>query len=823
MSHSLSLVSLTGDYTQAGKTIAIDSPLGDDALLLTSVEGEDALSRCFLYTVEFLTRARDSDVRGLIGHPVTIWLQNHQPAERQPANGFIRRVVDLPSQYPGFAHYRAEIVPRLWFLDCTSDCRIFQNLTYPDIIRQVLQDHGLGNVQFKLLKTDYPVVEYCVQYRESALAFVSRLMEHVGIFFFHEHAENQHTLVITDANEFTGYLPERRLRLALTDRHGEVKTASTDTVFRPGAWSLSDYDFEGPTKFMKQLTQTGLSVALMPQHERFDFPGGYTDQAVGAWLTTLRMQEEEAQFNRLMGEATAAPMLPGLRFDFDRDDDAPAVTYLLTEVRHSGRDQTYFGDKAGTASWYRNTFVAIDATVPFRPQRVTPKSVMRGTQTATVVSATTDDPIQTDLYGRVKVHFHWDRHGKPSSGATSCWLRVAQNSAGAGFGGIATPHAGQEVIVDFLEGDPDRPLITGRVHNADKVPPLNLPSDKNKTITRDHGDNKFVMEGAAGNQHLSLIAPRKLNMFALKSAAQSLSAGVAGAQFTLPSLALNPSLGAYNSLQNAITTAYSSAVQTAKKNGSSDTDYTPASQADVTADSNSVTESNSNSYAGEDMNSWCSGTSNAWVGKGSNSITYEYAYSNVFGASASFVEGNSSSIVIGGSESIVFGLNFGANMLGIISVTLGGTVNLGYGSTLTLSQGSQWSVVTPDEKSEDANKAAAKPITDAVDAAASVTNQAIAAVQAAANAGASSSGDWIVTAAAGIEMTAGTSFTVTTTAAFNATAATLNIEVDDELEVFTAGMASFWGEAATAIGAADGSTEIFGSVVTVAGDIISLG
>jgi type VI secretion system secreted protein VgrG len=802
MSSSVSADNASEGYTQSGKIIAIDTPLGADALLLTSLEGEDQLSRCFLYTIEFVTKTADDEVRSLIGQRITLWLQNKLETERQPVNGFIRRIIDQPTKYPGFTSYRAEVIPRLWFLECTSDCRIFQAMTYPEIIRQVLEDYGVADVSFKLLKSDYPVEDYCVQYRESALTFISRLMEHVGIFYFHTHTEQSHTLVITDTNEFTPFMAPRLLNLSHNTRQGEIQAAATDTVFRPGVWSLSDYDFEGPTKFMKQRAQTSLTVAMMPQHERFDFPGGYTDQHVGAWLTELRMQAEEAEFNRMLGVASAPSMAPGYRFEFDRDNGQPPVTYLLTSLNHHAFEHSYFGNREGPASEYSNDFVAIKANVPFRPKRLTPKSIMPGAQTATVVSGSADDLIQTDYYGRVKVHFHWDRRGQPSSGSTSCWLRVAQNSAGGGYGGVSVPHAGHEVIVDFLEGDPDRPLIIGRVHNADKNPPLNLPSDKHKSITRDHGNNKFVMEGAAGNQHMTLIAPRKLNLFSIKTAAQSLSAGTEGADFTLPTLAQNPNGSAYGQLQSAITAAYSDAITTAG-GGATTADYIP-SQADVTADSNSVTESNSNSYAGADMNSWCQGTSNAWVGQGSNSVTYQYAYSNVFGASASFVEGNSSSIVMGGSESIVFPFNLGITLGVNVGITSGLNVGFTAAGNVNINRGKNFTAVFPGTDPDEVE-----------------TNATIAAAITAAQTLTGPTPDWALSTAGGVTITAVTGVTVVAGVAWKtsatATAALTSAAVSVE------GAATLALKAPAVTLDASASFQITSPAVTINGDTVMIG
>ncbi|WP_158745730.1 type VI secretion system Vgr family protein, partial [Acidisphaera sp. L21] len=612
---------LSGEFNQSGRSLAIDTPLGPDALLLTAIEGEDPVSRPFLYIVDFLTQASDAEIGDLIGKRVTLWLQNDRESWRRPVNGFVRRITGQPVTMRGYGGYRAEIVPRLWFMDCTADCRIFQSMTCPAIIEAMLEEYGVADVDMKLLKTDYPTVDYCVQYRESALAFVSRLMEHVGIFFFHQHTADSHTLVITDSNHLTNFTNPRQLATSSRSDLGEIQRVWSDMVFRPGTWALSDYDFEAPSKLLKKQAKTTLPVALMPQHEWFDFPGGYTNQNVGDWLTRVRMETEEAQHKRLFGVASVCAPQPGFRFDLvdhGATSNSDPVGYLLTEVRHHAQERSYFSEQ-GSGSEYSCDFIAIPAAVQYRPQRITPKSVVQGSQTATVVSPSADDPIYTDEYGRVKVHFHWDRRGKRASGATSCWVRVSQNSAGAGFGGIAIPHAGQEVVVDFLEGDPDRPLIIGRVHNAEKITPVNLPADKHKTITRDHGDNKIIMQGKSGKQHLSLVSPRSINMFAVRQIAKPLSAGttIGGVDFgdfddDVDNAAFNDMTRIYNALQTQADTT-PDGNPTGQTLSAANTAGTADTGTGAGVDINAMSEGNINGLSVGNTNAWVGNDSNIWV------------------------------------------------------------------------------------------------------------------------------------------------------------------------------------------------------------------
>ncbi|WP_158743552.1 type VI secretion system Vgr family protein [Acidisphaera sp. L21] len=666
-----------GGITQTGRSIAIDSSLGPDVLLLTAIEGEEAVSRPFLYTVDFLTQASDSEVRDLIGKRVTLWLQNDREDWRRPVNGFVRRITGQPVTMRGHGGYRAEIVPRLWFMDCTADCRIFQSMTYPAIIQAMLDEYGVTDYDLKLLKTDYPTVDYCVQYRESALAFVSRLMEHVGIFFFHEHTADRHTLVMSDSNHLTKFTTPRQLATASRADMGEIQRVWSDVVFRPGTWALSDYDFEAPSKLMKKQARTTLPVAMMPQHEWFEFPGGYTDQRVGDFLTRVRMETEEAHHDRLFGIAGVCALQSGFRFDLvdhGAVSDTEPSGYFLTEVRHHAQERGYFLEQGGSSD-YSCEFTAIPAAVQYRPLRATPKSIIQGAQTATVVSPSAGDPIYTDEYGRVKVHFHWDRRGQRASGATSCWLRVSQNSAGAGFGGIAIPHAGQEVIVDFLEGDPDRPLITGRVHNAEKITPTDLPADKHKTITRDHGNNKIVMYGEAGSEYLSIISPRAVNVVSFGGIAKPLSAGVPFDDADGQILGTNPGLDDLKAIAAAL------AKDTKASNVATDGSINTIAE----KDNNSFVGGMNNSYTDSDSNSWVGGNSNAQINGDGHTKTLKDSYTEVMLQSITHIHKKSSTYNLADALSETTGMNQ--------SKTFGESQTYVYGTSYAFTQPYSYTIV----------------------------------------------------------------------------------------------------------------------------------
>jgi len=602
--------------TQDNHLIAIQTELGQDALLLTALDGIEAMSRSFVYTIEVLTKLPDERVRGLLGKPVTLWLANDDEAARRPLHGHVRQLRRLELNTRGYRRWRAEVSPWLWFLTKSVDCRIYQHLSIPEILRSVFTDHELAHFQFRLLE-QYPKLEFCVQYRESAFAFVSRLMEHAGIAYWFEHQADRHVLVIADSNQMAPFTQPRQASLSVRSEVGDIHDLVQDFAIRTGASALNDYDFEVPTKNLRTHEASILGTHPLSRFEVYDYPGHFTAADDGKRLTRLRMEEEEARHVQVSGLATCVAFHPGKRFELapDREiGDKPAL-YLLTELQHRARDSRYFTD-AGEPPTYSNRFVCIPAETVFRPERLTSRPVVQGPQTATVVGPAGEN-IHTDQYGRVRVLFHWDRRGERNERA-SCWLRVSQQSAGSHLGGIAIPHVGQEVIVDFLEGDPDRPIITGRVHNGAHMPPLDLPRDKDKTIIRDHGDNKLIMHGAPGKQWMSMVSPRALNFVAARSAAKPLSASVDFQHNTAPyfedgldSDAFLELQGIYAELTGQLSPPEPTRFSYGKVKTTSGTDDTSLGDYSAgPADINTLSEGR--------INSLSLGTSNVWVGKDLN-------------------------------------------------------------------------------------------------------------------------------------------------------------------------------------------------------------
>jgi type VI secretion system secreted protein VgrG len=495
-------------YTQENRFIAIDTPLGDDVLLLRGFTGYEGMSRLFRFDLDLLSEDTAVPFADIVGQNVTLTIAMADGSTRY-FNGFISRFAQKGGDLQ-FTYYQAEMVPWLWFLTRTADCRIFQNMTVPDIILQIFRDLGFSDFKV-LLQGAFEPRDYCVQYRETDLNFVSRLMEQYGIFYFFEHEKDKHTLVL--ANSPTAHQPcpgQPRVRCDFTAHavldEDIIHQWQMEQELRPGKYTVTDYNFETPSMNLAVNVNSTVRVGGNDKFEVYDYPGEYLKKAEGEQWIRLRMEEEEAPHLVVRGASTCRAFTPGYRFDLEGHyNPAMDTTYVLTEVQHTatvGANYPARGAAAGES--YANHFLCIPYTVPYRAPRVTPRPIVQGPQTAVVVGKAGEE-IWTDKYGRVKVQFHWDREGKRNENS-SCWIRVSHPWAGKSWGAVSIPRIGQEVIVDFLEGDPDQPIITGRVYNAEQMPPYGLPGGqvisgiKSNSTKGGGGYNEFVMDDTKGNE-----------------------------------------------------------------------------------------------------------------------------------------------------------------------------------------------------------------------------------------------------------------------------------------------------------------------------------
>lgn len=476
-----------GSYTQDGRLFQIDTPLGKDALLLKGFSGTEGISRLFRFELDLLSEDPSISFADIIGKNVTVSLKQADGTYRY-LNGFISRFAQTATEEV-FTSYEAEMVPWLWFLTRNANCRIFQNKTIPDIIKQVFDDLGFNNYTDSL-QGSYDTQEYCVQYRESDFNFVSRLMEEYGIFYFFRHEQGNHTLVMGDDPSAHADCPGQS-SLRYTSVAGGALDEDVITGWRAvqelrtGKYTLTDYNFTTPSTSLLVNEPTIHNVGGNDKYETYDYPGEHLNKGAGQSLAKVRMQEEEAGHYIAHGTSEARALVSGYKFTLKEHSRADTNgDYILTELHHSARTEAYGTSGSAEEDNYSNSFACIPSSVPYRPVRATPRPVVQGLQPAVVVGPDGEE-IYTDKYGRVKVQFFWDRLGENDENST-CWVRVSQAWAGKNWGALFLPRIGQEVIIDFLEGNPDQPLIVGRVYNAEQMPPATLPDKQNISGFRTH-------------------------------------------------------------------------------------------------------------------------------------------------------------------------------------------------------------------------------------------------------------------------------------------------------------------------------------------------
>ena len=468
--------------THSNRFIGVTTPLGDDELLFRRMRAVESLGRLFEIHLDLLSESEEVSLDDVIGQDMTVRMEIQDESDRY-FHGFCSEFRQT-GRLGRYATYEAVLRPWLWFLTRTADCRIFQEMTVPDIIKEVFREHGFSDFE-ESLSASYRTWEYCVQYRETDVNFVSRLMEQEGIYDFFKHEDGKHTLVLADsysahspipAYETIPYYPPTANVLRDQDH---IYDFSIGKVVKSGLYVLDSFDFKKP----KAELMADVSVSrdnARSDFEMFDYPGEYLEKSDGDQYVKARLEEIQAQHERVEGESDTRGFFCGGLFElenFPRKDQNRE--YLLVSVTHDARVSAFeSGTSDGEAEYYC-TFEAIDSKEPFRTPRTTRKPFVQGPQTAVVVGPSGEE-IHTDEYGRVKVQFHWDRYGK-SDENSSCWVRVSQVWAGKQWGAMHIPRMGHEVIVDFLEGDPDQPIITGRVYNADNMPPYGLPDNKTQS------------------------------------------------------------------------------------------------------------------------------------------------------------------------------------------------------------------------------------------------------------------------------------------------------------------------------------------------------
>ncbi|NND61092.1 MAG: type VI secretion system tip protein VgrG [Gammaproteobacteria bacterium] len=503
---------------QATRQFEIFTSLGDDFLILRRLTGHEEIGRLFEYRAEVTCDKNDVSLDDLLGTNVSIRIDHAGGGKR-----YINGIVSEFSQGGATRRqstYHLTISPWFWLLTRRSDCRIFQEKTVPEIIKEVFRDAGFSDFDERL-SGSYRNWEYCVQYRETDFNFASRLMEQEGIYYYFTHEKGKHKLVLADDlgahSSFPGYdkvpfFPPEGGSRAFEEHIGRWRIRHS---VQPSAVAMRDYNFKTPS------ADLAAEKAIPRQHEHsdgeiYDYPGEYTAGGEGSTYARVRAEQLHADYARVNGYGDARGLCAGHLFNlekFPRDDQNKEYLIIATDIAlQSSAFETGEGS-AGEAK-FSCSIEAIDSSEQFRPHRATPKPVVQGPQTAIVVGPSGDE-IYTDEFGRVKVQFHWDRKGENNENS-SCWIRVSHPWAGKNWGMVHLPRIGHEVIIGFLEGDPDRPIITGRVYHADNKHPYELPANKTQSgiKTRSSKDgsgdnfNEIRFEDKKGSEQMYVHAEK---------------------------------------------------------------------------------------------------------------------------------------------------------------------------------------------------------------------------------------------------------------------------------------------------------------------------
>ncbi|MGC2660818.1 MAG: type VI secretion system tip protein TssI/VgrG [Bryobacteraceae bacterium] len=531
---------MSDTITQANRLLEAITPAGTDVLLLHSFSGSEGVSRPFRFTLKLVADVMNNmpaqvTPSSIVGQPMGLRITLSDPNSASSGQRYISGMCERFSVEDAddeFAHYTAVVVPWFSFLNYFSNCRIFQDMAVPDIISKIVSDAGFSSqFQNNTTKT-YTTWDYCVQYRETDFNFISRLMEHEGIYYYFEHTESSHTMILADAPSCYTSLPEQS-----SFRYSPVTGVSPmeDTIRRwhleeevhPGKWTMRDYHHEMPSSTLEVTTTSTSDVSSASNYEIYDYPGDYAKKfndpssrlgdviPEGQKLDDLRIAKEETPYQVAGGISRCRAFCTGYKVTVT--GGAAAGTYLLTEVEHSAVQQPAYRSRDNVGFAYENRFRAITSTVPYVPEHRAPKPVVYGLQTALVVDETSggnSEEIWPDKYGRVRVRFHWDRENK-----YSCWLRVVQPWAGKMWGHQWIPRTGDEVAVAFAEGDPDVPYVIGSVYNSTNMPIFTLPDNKTQSGIQTHSStgggasdyNMLRFEDLNGSEEVYFQAQKDLN------------------------------------------------------------------------------------------------------------------------------------------------------------------------------------------------------------------------------------------------------------------------------------------------------------------------
>jgi type VI secretion system secreted protein VgrG len=644
--------------------ITVDTPLGPGALSFVSLNGHESLGEPFEFVVDLSSENANIELSQLLGQAAAVHMDLAEGLRH--FHGYVTSVDFVDRDSPG-ATYRVVMRPWLSLLANTTNCRIFQNKSVPDIIKEVFQKCDLAQFDDSLTG-EYSKYDYVVQYRETDFHFVSRLMEREGIYYYFRHADQSHTLVLADSISAHQSLPScPELSYFPPDRHRDTHVEYVDRWtftqrVTSGAVTLRDFDFER-TRADLTATASAPKDHAAADSELYDYPGGYRVRSDGQVQARVRLEQTQEPFQRVAGHTNARGLaVGGLLQLAEHPRDDQNREYLITWAGMSlvGHDPLSGG---GLEPTFSCEFGAIDSAVPFRTFPKTRKPVVEGPQTAVIVGKSGEE-IWTDKYGRVKVQFHWDREGGNDENS-SCWVRVAQVWAGTNFGAMHIPRIGQEVIVDFLEGDPDRPIVTGRVYNGSNMPPYALPGNQTQSGIKSRSTkggalpnaNEIRFEDRKGSEEFYIQAEKDLNSVVKNNETATVAADRTRQVGGNDALSVGKNQTITVGANESLTVSGNETI-------------------DVTG-SETVT-------VGGDQSVAVSGSDSMSVG-GSQSLSVAASRSEVVGGAESIAVGGARSTAVGGAESVTIGGNRSEDIGGSVSVNVAGKRTESVGSDETIS------------------------------------------------------------------------------------------------------------------------------------------
>ena len=486
---------------------------GSTSFTLTDFYGVERLSSLFEYQLTLVTTSRTVNFETMMGNAVTVSM--HVGSEKRTFSGIIGQFEQDDTPFNPLrveTVYRAMLYPSFWLLRFSGQCRAFQNESAIAIIQSVFTDHKLPHIN-KVQTAGKRSRDFCVQYNETDFDFVSRLMEEEGIFYYFEQMQTGHELVLADAPSVYASCPNA----ASASFHdsavyepllGVVVSCFIKQRLGPNKMTLGSYNYLTPETPLSATAfgKTGTEGRDITQYKQI-----YEEKSQGESLAKVRLEEMEFPKKMVEGTSTNAFFLAGYKFDLKEHPRTDAnISYAFYEVKH----EAHLAPET-SEHFYSNTFQAFSSSVPFRPPLITPKPRIYGTQTAKVTGKQGEE-IYTDDYGRIKVKFRWDP-SKKTDDSTSCWIRVGEECSGKGWGTLFTPRVGMEVIVSFIDGDPDNPIVIGSVYNGENKPPY-LPKDKEIWTIKDHsspngtGFNEIRLKAKTGEEEVYVHAEKDFNI-----------------------------------------------------------------------------------------------------------------------------------------------------------------------------------------------------------------------------------------------------------------------------------------------------------------------